>query len=565
MKVRYTINTDSRLLRVIALVVVGAIVLSIAACVAINSLASDAADTANAAQQDVTAGYIGAEEAPAEDIAPTVPDTVAERVIAVNTSPVQLDDIRTVLSFTGQIRASSQVTIMSRLQGIVDEVFVNVGDFVYEGDVLFTMDESDVWANIRALDAQLGAADAAVSAAQTGVSLAGGSQVQGQILQARGAITQAEAGVVQAESGVLQAEAGILQAEANVEQAEMGIEQRALAVRQAEMAHADAVANLESMAILLEFGDISQIQYDQAASGANNAAIGLEQARSAYEMAHVSLAQAQNGVEQARNGLDQARAGVSMARNSVSQAQQNYRLVTQNVAGENRRRAEDGLAQAEAQRAAQEVNLAAARDRLDDAVITSPITGVISSRSVEPRTMLLSNAPPITIVSIDEVIVHVNVTETIVNRIANGQRIRVNIPAASDEPFEGEVITVSPTADPMTQTFSVEVSLDNSHRLLRPGMFAEAFFVRFESNNTMVVPRGAVLMDGGQTVVFVVEYDEQGVRRAVRREVTVGIDSGPEIEIVSGIAQGENLIVTGQSFVRDGSPVVVGEDGGAAN
>jgi len=537
---RYAINWKSKILRVIGLVLALAIVLSVAACVAAMQGIAGSVNTDTDASLEA-----GLENAPEVEQEADL-ETVAERLVAVNTAPVQTGDIHTELSFTGQVKASSQITVMSRLQGVVDEVMVNVGDFVSEGDILFTMDESDIQANVRTLNAQLSTADAAVRAAETGVSLATGSAVQGQILQTRGALTQAEAGVVQAEAGVVQAQAG-------VEQAEAGVEQRALGVRQAEIAYADARANFESMSILLEFGDISQVQFEQAASGANNAAIMLEQAKSAYEMANISLEQARNGVEQARKGVEIARSGAAHARES-------YRLVSQSVAGENRRRAQDGLAQAEAQRNVQAVNLEAARDRLDDTVITAPISGVISSRGVEARAMLLPNVAPITIVSIDEVIVHVNVTETIVNRIANGQRIIVNIPAASDVPFEGEVITVSPTVDPMTQTFVVEVSLENRDMLLRPGMFAEAFFIRYQATDTLIVPRGAVLMESGQAVAFVVEDG-----RAVRREVTVGIDSGPEIEILSGLNEGEELIVTGQTFVRDGVPVIVSENGGAAN
>jgi len=438
----------------------------------------------------------------------------AERLIAVNITPVQSGGIRTELSFTGSVRASAQIPVMARLQGMVDEVMVNVGDFVNAGDVLFTMDESDIQTNIRTLEAQIATADAAVRAAQTGVSLAGGSAVQGQILQAETAIIQAQAGV---------------------EQAELGVEQRQLAVTQAELAYQDATTNLQNMSLLLEHGDIPQVQFDQAESGVNNAAIMLEQARSALEMAEVSLEQARSGVAQATASHD---------------------LVARNVASENLRRAQDGLAQAQAQRNALVVNVEAAQERLNDASITAPISGIISSRGVEPQTMMMPNVAPFTIISIDTVLVHVNVTETIVNRIENGQEVTVNISAASSVPFAGRVVTVSPTADPMTQTFGVEIEIDNTDGLLRPGMFAEAFFIRDEAADTIVVPRSAVLVDEGRSIVFLAIDDE-----AVRREVTTGIDSGAEIEILEGLNVGDNLIIRGQTFVRDGSPVHIVEEG----
>lgn len=451
-----------------------------------------------------------------------------ERLVAVNTMPVQTGDIRTELSFTGIVRASTQIPVMARLSGMVSEVMFNVGDFVYAGDVLFTLDEADLQTNIRALSAQLDTANAAVNAAQTGVSLAGGSAVQGQILQAETAMIHAQAGVEQAQLGV--------------EQAQLGVEQRQLAVSQAELAYQDASTNLQNMALLLEYGDIPQTQFDQAESGVSNTRIMLEQARSALEMAEISLEQARGGVAQAQSGVTQATAS--------------YNLVSQHVRSENLRRAQDGLAQAQAQRDALAVNLEAAEERLNDASITAPISGVISSRGVEPHAMMLPNLAPFTIVSIDTVLIHVNVTESIVNRIENGQEISVNISAASNIPFTGHVLTVSPTADPMTQTFNVEIELDNSDGLLRPGMFAEAFFTRDESSDTIVVPRSAVLLYEGQPIVFLANGEH-----AVQRAVTTGIDSGSEIEILEGLALGDNLIVRGQTFVRDGSPIHIVEEG----
>jgi multidrug efflux pump subunit AcrA (membrane-fusion protein) len=91
-------------------------------------------------------------------------------------------------------------------------------------------------------------------------------------------------------------------------------------------------------------------------------------------------------------------------------------------------------------------------------------------------------------------------------------------------------------------------------------MFAEAFFVREESTGTIVVPRSAVLIEDGATVVFLAEHG-----RAVRRAVSTGIDSGSEIEITGGLAEGEMLIVTGQTFVRDGAPIHIVETGGDAS
>ena len=409
------------------------------------------------------------------------PEASQERVIAVNTAQVQRGNIRTELSFTGQVRAFTQVAVISRLQGKVDEVMVGVGDYVNAGDVLFTMDEVDLRANINSLNAQLSTANAAIRSAQTGVTIAGGGTSETAI------------------------------------QTELMIEQRELGLRQAQIAYDNALKSYNDASALYEIGAISRAELEMSETGVNNAEIAVMQANSA--------------LEQARSNFSES-------------------LI----------RAQDGLAQARAQRDSIQVNLNAARDRLNDASITAPISGVISTRNIEPQAMLMTNAAPLTIVSIDTVLVLVNVTETIVNRIAQGQRVDVMINAASESPFSGEVRMVSPAANDVTGAFSVEISIDNSAGLLRPGMFAEAFFARDESRNTIVVPRSAVLLEDGETVVYVAEGGF-----AEKRVVTVGIDSGAEIEITSGLSVGEDLIIKGQTFVRDGSIIYVVEDGREQN
>jgi len=310
----------------------------------------------------------------------------------------------------------------------------------------------------------------------------------------------------------------------SVAQAEIAIQQRELGVSQAQSALEMAQKNFEDSQALYDIGAISAMELDMAETAVNNAEIGVTQAESMLEQARLS---AGDGSRRVEDGV---------------------------------RRARDGVAQATAQRNALRVNLDAAMEMLNNTAVTAPISGVISARNIEPQAMLVPNLPPFTIVSIDTIIVSINVTEMMVNRIQHGQEVSVHISAASDTPFTGEVVLVSPTANEMTATFSVDISINNREGKLRPGMFAEAFFIREESLGGIVVPRGAVLLEEGVQVVYIAEGD-----RAVKRAVTTGIDSGAEIEITAGLSVGEMLIVRGQTFVGDGTLIQVMETGGGAN
>lgn len=433
-----------------------------------------------------------------------------ERIIPVHIAQVTTGSISTELSYAGVVRAADHIAVMSRVPGMIDEVFVDTGDFVESGDILFTMDAVDLQNNINSLEAQLVTAEAAVNAARTGVAQAGGSAVQQQILQATG--------------GVAQAETALAQSETNVEQAALGLSQAQNAYETAHQSYNDTTA-------LFSAGVATRMQMDQAQNGLTNAQIALDQARNNYNIANLALGQAQT---------------------AHRQAVESHQLVAGAMPAENIRRAQDGLAQAIAQRDSLAVNLEAARERLTDAAVRTPISGVIGSRNAEPGTMLSQAMTPFTVVSADTVRVTVEVTEVIINSIAVGQQVAVHIGAAQEAPFTGEVAVVSPAADERTSTFTIEVSVANPIGVIRPGMFAEVFFIRGRSDNAVIVPRSAVLIEDGEPVVYLADG-----AFAVRRPVITGIDNGEEIEIISGLSQGEPLIVTGQTFVTDGVAILV--------
>ncbi|MCL1999257.1 MAG: efflux RND transporter periplasmic adaptor subunit [Turicibacter sp.] len=463
---------------------------------------------------------------------------VPEREVPVNVATVATGSIRSELSFAGQVRAADNIIITSRVQGMVDEVFVNVGDFIHVNDPLFTMDAVDLQNNVNSLQAQLTAAETAVTAARTGVTQAGGAGIQQQILQASGGVAQAEGGVAQALTAIAQSETAVAQAQANIEQS-------TLALAQAQNAHDMAAQSHSDTESLFAAGVATRTQLDQAETGLTNAQIALEQANNNYHITHLAL-------EQAQTSLAQAESSHAQAETALAQAISTYNIVSGAMPTETVQRAQDGLSQAIAQRDSIAVNLAAARERLDDVVVRSPISGVIGSRNVEPQTMLLQNPPPFTVVSAEAVLVNVEVTQIVINSIEPGQEVMVSIRAAAAEQFLGTVSSVSPAANEMTSTFTVEVAVDNSSGLVRPGMFAEVFFIRDYSPNTVIVPRGAVLAEDGESVVYLAVDN-----RAVRRVVTTGIDSGVEIEIVEGIAAGDLLIVTGQTLVTDGVSILI--------
>lgn len=456
-------------------------------------------------------------------------NTVTEKIVYVNVENAEIRSIKNEMAYPGQVKANEQIAVMSKISGKVDEVFAQMGDFVKEGDVLFTMESTDMENNIKSLEAQLATAEAGVRSAETGVSLVNGSSMQSQLLQAAG--------------GVEQAYNSLKTAEKNAEQALLAIEQREMALEQAQLSYNEAEKNYTDATVLFSAGAMSKSQMDQFETLYSNAKIGLDQAKSA--------------LEQAKNSYSISTLSVTQSQVAYDQAVESQKILSNQTPAENLKKAKDALEQAIASRNSLMVNLETAREKLDDISIKSPITGTVSSRNIEPKTMLSATSVPFTIVSSDTVEVKVNVTEAIVNKLKVGQKVNVSVSAASDEPFVGNIVTLSPAANEATSAFEVRIALDNKSGIIKPGMYAEVSFIKAQADDSVVIPRSAVVTENSVPVVYTVEGDIVKVK-----EVQTGIDNGMEIEIVSGLTPGDLVVVKGQNYINDGTRVKIVESRG---
>jgi RND family efflux transporter MFP subunit len=190
--------------------------------------------------------------------------------------------------------------------------------------------------------------------------------------------------------------------------------------------------------------------------------------------------------------------------------------------------------------------------QLENTTITSPISGVVTSVNVSTGEMAGPSMPVAEVMNLDEVEVKIGVVEQYINNINIGDRVYVKISSVSSEPFIGTIKTIAPAADSITKTFPVTVVLDNKDHQIKVGMFAEVSIVTRTREDVIIVPMQAVVDQGGRQTVFVVENDQ-----AVSRQVEFGLNDGKNIEIISGIAEGESVIVKGQNIVIHGDPVSV--------
>ncbi len=190
---------------------------------------------------------------------------------------------------------------------------------------------------------------------------------------------------------------------------------------------------------------------------------------------------------------------------------------------------------------------------LENTILRSPISGVVSARNYDRGDMYAMAAPIFTVQQIVPVKLLVGISEADYTKVRKGDVVTLTVDALPGKSFSGTIKRLYPTIDPATHTVNIEVQVPNQSRELRPGMYAKVE-VNFGHSTNIVVPDAAVvrLQGSGQRNVFVVE---DGV--AVQREVTLGRHFEGQYEILSGLSEGELVVVKGGNSLRNGAQVEI--------
>lgn len=183
--------------------------------------------------------------------------------------------------------------------------------------------------------------------------------------------------------------------------------------------------------------------------------------------------------------------------------------------------------------------------------IKSPVDGKVAAINIKEGD-LTPNAGPSMVIVADEnpMTISINVTENLINQLFIGKNVEVNIDALEKEELKGIIASINTVPNERTGQYSGNIILDEELNNIKPGMTASVIINTDIKEDVLVVKSEAVLEDGERKVVFI-EKDE----KAVEKEVKTGMDTGFFTEIISGLKEGDNIIVKGQNYVEDGSEV----------
>ncbi|MCS6874239.1 MAG: efflux RND transporter periplasmic adaptor subunit [Pyrinomonadaceae bacterium] len=485
---------------------------------------------------------IGAILATRQDIAEVTTVKVARKAKLVST-----------VTASGEVRPIQFINLTSEVQGRIEEIYVKEGDYVVKGQPLVRLDPTQLQYSTDAQFASLQAAQTEAQVARSQVLAA-----QNQLSQAREALTAAQASVDAAVQQVATARQQVVTAQTEVDRAQIEVNAARRELRRAEE--------------LLESNVISRSEYDQARDRLATAETALRNAEARLRSQQLAVSEAEARVKELRARVSQQEVAVRDAERAVKAADLN--------------------AESSAKRAEQQAALfRGQKSQRDKTLQLAPINGIIADIPSKVGTFAvagLSTTPLLTIADMSTINVEVKVSETEIDKVEVGQRATIRVDAFPETEILGEVTQKTPLALGKSQTtggLSTNINVQESKEFrvviqlkeipdkvkdgLRPGMNATATIFTKTVENVIAIPIQAIVEKQVETPtpqqaeektkppkgVYIVERD-----RAKFVEVTTGVSGETEIEITSGLEEGQELI-TGPSktlrTIKDGDFVKI--------
>jgi HlyD family secretion protein len=234
---------------------------------------------------------------------------------------------------------------------------------------------------------------------------------------------------------------------------------------------------------------------------------------------------------------------VEDARISLTQAQDQYELAQKQY----------DLKIAQAQLSAAKAKAASAKAELDYAKITSPIDGVVTDRPYYAGETPPAGSPILTVMDLSQIVARTHIAESQASALKIGDSAEISATGLA-EPLKGKVTLVSPALDPNSTTVEVWVQAANPHDELKPGTAAQVAIVARTVADATVIPSQALLTaTSGSVSVIVLGAGDKPSKQSVQ----VGIRHGDDVQITSGLKNGERVVTAGAFELSNEDPDVL--------
>lgn len=457
-------------------------------------------------------------------------------------------ELRSTVTASGEVRPIQFMNLTSEVQGRIEEIYVKEGDQVKKGQPLVRLDPEQLQSS----------ADAQIAAVQAAQSDAEGSRTQ--IMAAQNQLSQAQQVLVGSQAAVDTARQQVVSAQQQVQVAQADIDK-------AEVDLFTARRELKRSTDLLEAGAESRSNYDAASDRVKTAEVALRNAQARLKAQQLAVTEANLRVKEANARVAQQEVAIRDARRGVESAS-----ISANSSAERANQAQALLRGQKSQR--------------DKTLTVAPINGVIAEIPSKVGTFAvagLSTTALLTIADMSTINIEVKVDETEIDKVEVGQPAKIKVDAFGDQEITGEVRQKTPLAVGKSQTtgglstninvqeakeFRVVIELknvpDSVRESLRPGMSATAVITTKTVENVITVPLQAIVEKQAEATpaptvqgsvpspadkpkpikgVFIMDGN-----KAKFIEVTTGITGESDIQITSGLENGQQVI-TGPSRI----------------
>lgn len=195
------------------------------------------------------------------------------------------------------------------------------------------------------------------------------------------------------------------------------------------------------------------------------------------------------------------------------------------------------------------------------APVESPLAGIVGQTLLDKGAVVYAangigqGTSLAVIVDMDEMLVKLNISEQDIPYFQNGLHAKIMVDAYHGQIFEGTVTKVSQIVDSQTRTLPVEITILNQDHRLKSGMFGRIFINAAVHEGALIIRQDALVEELGHNYVFV---EDKGTAR--KQKVVTGIRDNGSVEIVSGVQDGDTVIVFGQQGLQDGASVEAAEE-----
>lgn len=238
---------------------------------------------------------------------------------------------------------------------------------------------------------------------------------------------------------------------------------------------------------------------------------------------------------------------------SLSQARSAYDVAKKHLDGLNATGKQSALKSASGQLTSAKGKLMNSEAQLSYSEVRSPINGVITDRPLYPGEMASTSTPLLTVMDISQIIAKAHIPQSDALLLHKGDQATITM-AGLEKPVAAKVSLVSPALDPNSTTVEIWVQGANPDQQLRPGMTAQIAITAQTVKSALVIPASA-LINAKEDAAQVMVVDAQS--QAQSRDVKVGIQSGNQAQIVSGLKPGEVVVTAGAYGLPDKTKVKI--------